>query len=170
MKMYHLKPMTILRVAILGNKDNEHIQYLYNELKNTKHIDETLDEIIESTKNKYILHYQSGKNIPVLRKSLLGMILTQKEGKKLTTYKYRTRMNPEERFIQNLLYPDISGICSMCGEPIFFGESHHILGRDINDFTVFLCNECHITDGNKQIEYHCISIGRRIEWGALCYY
>jgi len=169
MKPYHLKPITILRVAILGNKDDEYVQHLYNEVRNSTYITETLDEIIEATKKKYILHCQSGKNIPVQRESILGKTLTKKEGNKLTTYKYRTHMNPEDRFIQNLLYPEISGICSMCGEPIFFGESHHIFGRDLNEFTVFLCNECHITDGNKQLEYHCMSIGRRIEWGALTY-
>jgi len=67
------------------------------------------------------------------------------------------------------LNTEISGICLMCGEILIFGTYHHILG-DQSDFTVMLCNECHSTDGNTQVNYHCSSIGRRIEAGALCWY
>ena len=63
---------------------------------------------------------------------------------------------------------DITGICSMCGEIILFGNYHHIFGNG-KGFTVILCNECHYQDGMK-VKDHCLSIGRRIEYGTLCYY
>lgn len=104
------------------------------------------------------------------KKKQKEQIIAQKKerlSKKAKTKRLLNRINGVPTKI-NLLNADISGICAMCGEILLFGEYHHILG-DQSDFTVMLCSECHST-GSTYINYHCISIGRRIEWGALCYY
>lgn len=67
----------------------------------------------------------------------------------------------------NFLNADLTGICAMCGEILLFGEFHHIFGEGVG-LTVMLCEECH-SRGNT-VNSHCLSIGRRIAWGALCYY
>jgi len=82
---------------------------------------------------------------------------------------YTIRNKTKKMSSPGFLNTDITGICAMCGEILLFGTYHHILG-DQSNFVVMLCSECHLTDGNMQVNYHCSSIGRRIESGALCWY
>lgn len=74
-----------------------------------------------------------------------------------------------KRIDVGFLSADITGICAICGEILIFGEIHHVFGNS-RGFTLMLCCECHNGDISvSNLDYHCLSIGQRIEWGALCY-
>jgi len=109
--------------------------------------------------NKFNKKYYEENNEKILENFFLY-------GSRQNKHKYNKELN---RSRPGFLNADIGGLCSMCGEILLFGEYHHIFGNG-NGFTTMLCNECHTTSNMQNINNHCLSIGRRIAWGALCYY
>jgi len=105
------------------------------------------------------------------KKKKKELIISNKKERLRNSTRVRSLMNIVNgtNVVNNFINADLTGICAMCGEILLFGEFHHIFGEGIG-LTVMLCIECHDRSNIRNINNHCISIGRRIEWGALCYY
>jgi len=121
---------------------------------------------------EYSMKHKRNKNDVLTYEDIIARELNSRREKKDIVFlfgnRYTLRNKTKKMSSPGFLNADVNGICMMCGEILLFGTYHHILG-DQSDFTAMLCNECHVTDGNTQVNYHCSSIGRRIEFGALCW-
>lgn len=109
------------------------------------------------------LHWYGGNYCFDCRKIINERVL---RFRKWVAYYRKHVTSKESHYFTMLRESIISGICSLCGEIQIFPEYHHILGRKISDLTLSLCHDCHTSRRGK---YHYISIGGRIEYGALVY-
>ena len=64
-----------LQVAILNNEDTEYLEELLIYVNTYSKRIKSLLDYIKDTKENYLLHYQAGRPIPILKTSAIGIKL-----------------------------------------------------------------------------------------------
>lgn len=75
---YYRKYKRELQSAILEGEDKEYLEELLKYVNAHGFRIHSLEDIVKNTKENYILHYQAGRRLPVLKTSTIGRILSKK--------------------------------------------------------------------------------------------